>query len=43
MPNLGLFVEPSINYHFKSTMSYPIIWQDKPFNFSIPVGIRLTW
>lgn len=42
-PNLGLFAEPSINYHFRSTMPYPIIWQDKPFNLSIPVGLRLTW
>lgn len=41
--NIGFFAEPSINYYFKSGTEYPIIWQDKPLEFSIPIGLRFTW
>jgi hypothetical protein len=43
MPNIGFYAEPSINYYFKSRSSYPTIRQDKPFEFSLPVGLRFTW
>ena len=39
-PNIGIYAEPSINYYFKSRSSYPTIRQDKPFEFSLPVGLR---
>lgn len=42
-PNIGLYAEPSINYYFQSESSYPTIRQDKPFEFSLPVGLRFTW
>lgn len=42
-PNIGIYAEPSINYYFKSRSSYPTIRQDKPFEFSLPVGLRFTW
>lgn len=42
-PNIGIYAEPSINYYFKSKSSYPTIRQDKPFEFSLPVGLRFTW
>lgn len=43
MPNIGIYAEPSINYYFKSRSGYPTIRQDKPFEFSLPVGLRFTW
>ncbi len=43
IPNIGIYAEPSINYYFKSKSSYPTIRQDKPFEFSLPVGLRFTW
>lgn len=42
-PKIGIYTEPSINYYFKSRSSYPTIRQDKPFEFSLPVGLRFTW
>lgn len=42
-PNIGIYVDPSINYYFKSKSSYPTIRQDKLFEFSLPVGLRFTW
>ncbi len=42
-PNIGIYAEPSVNYYFKSKCSYPTIRQDKPFDFSLPVGLRFTW
>lgn len=42
-PNVGIYAEPSVNYYFKSKSNYPTIRQDKPFEFSLPVGLRYTW
>lgn len=42
-PNIGIYAEPSVNYYFKSRSNYPTIRQDKPFEFSLPVGLRYTW
>ncbi|MDE7374422.1 MAG: porin family protein, partial [Odoribacter sp.] len=42
-PHIGFFAEPSINHYFKSKTEYPIIWQDKPFEFAVPIGVRFTW
>lgn len=42
-PSIGIYAEPSVNYYFKSKSNYPTIRQDKPFEFSFPVGLRFTW
>jgi len=38
-----IFLEPTLNYNFKSDYSVPNIWTDNPWNFSLPVGFRFTW
>ncbi len=42
-PSTSLFIEPSLNYHFLGDTKYPILWNDKPLSFELPLGIRLTW
>ncbi len=42
-PNASLFVEPSLSYHFLGTSKYPILWNDTPLSFEIPLGIRISW
>lgn len=42
-PNIGIYAEPSLSYYFKSNSSYPTIRQDKPFEFSLPIGLRFSW
>lgn len=43
LPQLGIFVEPGINYHFKSNAQVKTIYTDKPTNFSIGFGLRWTF
>lgn len=38
-----IFLEPTLNYNFRSDYSVPNIWTDNPWNFSFPVGFRFTW
>jgi hypothetical protein len=38
-----LFVQPTLNYHIMKESDYPILWQDKPVSFELPVGIRISW
>jgi hypothetical protein len=38
-----LFVQPTLNYHVMKKSDYPILWQDKPVTFELPVGIRISW
>jgi hypothetical protein len=38
-----LFVQPTMNYHIMKKSDYPILWQDKPITFELPVGIRISW
>jgi RNA polymerase sigma-70 factor (ECF subfamily) len=38
-----LFVQPTLNYHIMKKSDYPILWQDKPVTFELPVGIRIFW
>lgn len=42
-PNISIYAEPSFNYYFNSGTSINTIRQDKPFEFTIPIGIRMTW
>ncbi len=43
LPQLGIFVEPGISYHFKSNASVRTIYTDKPTNFTIGFGLRWTF
>ena len=44
-PTISIYAEPSFNYYFKSGTGINIntIRQDKPFELTIPIGIRMTW
>ena len=42
-PSLSIYAEPSFRYYFNAGSDIKTIRQDKPFEFSIPIGLRLTW
>jgi hypothetical protein len=37
---LSLYAEPSLNYYFDNGSSIPTLYQEKPLNFNLNVGIR---
>lgn len=39
-PTLALYAEPGVCHHFKDNSSVPTIYEDKPTNFSLNVGVR---
>lgn len=39
---IGIFVEPSIQYHFDHNYEVPNIWTDSKLIFSLPIGFRLN-
>lgn len=42
-PSLSIYAEPSLRYYFNPGAGIRTIRQEKPFEFTIPVGLRLTW
>lgn len=42
-PNIGLFVEPSLQYYIPTGSQIETYRTDHPFTFSLPLGIRFTW
>ena len=42
-PSFGIYVEPSFRYYFNPGTEIKTIRQDKPFEFTIPIGFRLHW
>ncbi|MBQ8048093.1 MAG: sigma-70 family RNA polymerase sigma factor [Bacteroidales bacterium] len=40
---LSIYVEPDLYYYFDTGSDIRTIRTDKPFSFTIPVGIRFTW
>lgn len=42
-PSSTLFIQPTLNFHVMKKSDYPILWQDKPASFELPVGIRISW
>ena len=40
---MEIFVEPTMQYHFKHRHDIPNSWTDSPFTLSLPFGIRLNW
>ena len=42
-PNVGLFVEPSLQYYIPTNIDIENYHTEHPFTFSLPLGIRFTW
>lgn len=42
-PSISIYAEPSFRYYFNPGTDIKIIRQDKPFEFTIPIGIRFNW
>lgn len=42
-PSISIYVEPSFHYYFHPGSDIKTIRQDKPFEFTIPIGFGLTW
>lgn len=42
-PSFSIYAEPSFKYYFNPGSGINTIRQDKPFEFTIPTGLRLTW
>ena len=42
-PTLSIFAEPSVNYYFNPGGNVRTIRQNKPWEFSLPLGLRFTW
>lgn len=42
-PSLSIYAEPSLRYYFNPGSDIKTIRQEKPFEFTIPIGIRLKW
>ena len=43
LPQLGVFVEPGVSYHFKSNAPLRSIYTDRPTNFSLGFGLLWTF
>ena len=42
-PNIGFFVEPSLQYYIPMKSDIETYRTEHPFTFSLPLGIRFTW
>lgn len=42
-PHVGFYFEPSLRYYFNNHSTMPTYWQDHPWSFSFPIGVRYTW
>ena len=42
-PNVGFFVEPSLQYYIPMKTDIETYRTEHPFTFSLPLGIRFTW
>lgn len=42
-PSFSIFAEPSLHYYFNPGSEIKTIRQEKPFEISIPVGLRFKW
>lgn len=42
-PSFSIYAEPSFRYYFNPGSDIITIRQDKPYEFTIPIGLRLTW
>ena len=42
-PSFSIYAEPSFIYYFNSGSDIKTIRKEKPIEWSIPIGIRLSW
>lgn len=42
-PSIGFFTEPSLNWHLGGRPATTTIWTDRPFDVTIPFGLRFSW
>lgn len=42
IPQLGVYVEPGVKYYFDNGSNVENIFKDKPFNFSLQIGLRFN-
>lgn len=42
-PSFSIYAEPSFRYYFNAGSDIKTIRQDKPFEFTTPMGLRFTW
>lgn len=42
-PSFSIYAEPSFRYYFNPGSDIKTIRHDKPFEFTMPVGLRFTW
>lgn len=42
-PSFSVYAEPSFRYYFNAGSDIKTIRQEKPFEFTIPIGLRFTW
>lgn len=42
-PSIGIYAEPNLHYYFHDRTDVKTIRTEKPFQVTLPVGIRLSW
>ena len=43
IPKVSVYFEPTLNWYIPSGSSTHTIWTERPFVFSAPFGIRISW
>ena len=43
VPNVNLFAEPTLNWYIPTGNNVKNAWTERPFIFTMPLGIRFTW
>ena len=43
LPNVNLFIEPTLNWYIPTGSNVKNSWTERPFTFTVPLGIRFTW
>jgi len=43
IPNVGLYAEPGVSYHFNDGSSVQTIYKDRPFDFMLTLGLRYSF
>ena len=43
LPNLGVYAEPGVGYYFNNGSKVETIYKEKPFNFNLKAGLRLSF
>ena len=42
-PAMGIYVEPTLNYHIPNGSDIHSVWTEQPCSFTVPLGIKFTW